>query len=60
MLLWELAFQKIPYEEWDLQKISKHVLKRKREKIYLEKSGDNLKIQSDYFEIISLGKCLCL
>jgi len=33
MLLWELAFEKFPYEHWDTNKIIEHVLANKREKI---------------------------
>ncbi|CAG8440191.1 1522_t:CDS:2 [Acaulospora morrowiae] len=33
MLLWELAYQKIPYEQMELAKIMEHVLEKKREKL---------------------------
>jgi hypothetical protein len=33
MLLWELAFEKIPYQGWEVDKIEKHVTKGGREKI---------------------------
>jgi hypothetical protein len=33
MLLWELTFEKIPYQGWDMDKIQDHVLKGKRERI---------------------------
>ncbi|GBB84099.1 hypothetical protein RclHR1_10730002 [Rhizophagus clarus] len=33
MLLWELTFEKTPYQGWDIDKIQKHVIQGKREKI---------------------------
>lgn len=33
MLLWELTFGKVPYQGWDMDKLSAHVLQGKREKI---------------------------
>lgn len=33
MTLWELAFEKIPYEHWDMSQIKDHVVAGKREKI---------------------------
>ena len=36
MLLWELAFEKIPYQGWGVEKIKDHVIKGGREKLYLE------------------------
>jgi hypothetical protein len=33
MLLWELTFEKIPYQGWDMDKVQSHVTQGKREKI---------------------------
>jgi hypothetical protein len=33
MLLWELTFQKIPYQGWDIIEIQTHVTQGKREEI---------------------------
>ncbi|CAG8834507.1 15903_t:CDS:2, partial [Gigaspora margarita] len=33
MLLWEFAFERVPYREWNEEKIAKHVLAGNREKI---------------------------
>ncbi|CAG8502144.1 13494_t:CDS:2 [Rhizophagus irregularis] len=49
MLLWELAFERIPYQGWDAQKIKDHVLKNNRENI---DSIKNEKVYEDYFEIV--------
>lgn len=53
MLLWELAFERIPYQGWDAQKIKDHVLKNNRENI---DSIKNEKVYEDYFEIVKNGK----
>ncbi|CAB5364756.1 unnamed protein product [Rhizophagus irregularis] len=49
MLLWELSFERIPYQGWDAQKIKDHVLKNNRENI---DSIKNEKVYEDYFEIV--------
>lgn len=53
MLLWELAFERIPYQGWDAQKIKDHVLNNNRENI---DSIKNEKVYEDYFEIVKNGK----
>ncbi|RIA81175.1 kinase-like domain-containing protein [Glomus cerebriforme] len=53
MLLWELAFEKIPYENWDMNTIRDYVLDKKREKITFGKESPHIqKLQSDYAKII--------
>ncbi|RHZ75865.1 hypothetical protein Glove_209g131 [Diversispora epigaea] len=53
MLLWELAFEKIPYEKWDILKIKEHVLAGNREKITWGKApSDVQKIQKGLAKII--------
>ncbi|CAG8661217.1 995_t:CDS:2 [Acaulospora morrowiae] len=53
MLLWELAFEKVPYEKWDMIKIKEHVLSGKREKISWGKASPDIqKLQKDYAKII--------
>ncbi|CAB4440031.1 unnamed protein product [Rhizophagus irregularis] len=49
MLLWELTFERIPYQGWDAQKIKDHVLNNNRENI---DSIKNEKVYEDYFEIV--------
>ncbi|CAG8681208.1 10971_t:CDS:2 [Funneliformis caledonium] len=34
MLLWELAFQKFPYKDWEISRIQEHVLKGEREMLH--------------------------
>lgn len=59
MLLWELAFEKVPYENWDMNKIRDHVLANKREKISFGKESSNIqKLQQGYAKIIVAGKRL--
>ncbi|CAB4473014.1 kinase-like protein [Rhizophagus irregularis] len=46
MLLWELTFEKIPYQGWEIDKIKKHVIKGHRERISFEISTpENQKIK---------------
>ncbi|CAG8460193.1 1793_t:CDS:2 [Diversispora eburnea] len=53
MLLWELVFEKIPYEKWNIMQIKKHVLDGNREKITWGKASSNVeKIQKDLTKII--------
>ncbi|RHZ75816.1 hypothetical protein Glove_209g127 [Diversispora epigaea] len=53
MLLWELVFEKIPYEKWDILKIKEHVLDGNREKITFGKdSPDVERLQKDLAKII--------
>ena len=57
MLLWELAFERIPYDKWDMSKIKEHVLDNKREKITFGKESPTIqKLQQDYSKIIVSGK----
>ncbi|CAG8630271.1 6298_t:CDS:2 [Funneliformis caledonium] len=53
MLLWELAFEKIPYERWDMAKIKEYVLSNKREKITFGKENPDIQnLQKSYAKII--------
>ncbi|CAI2170749.1 13593_t:CDS:2 [Funneliformis geosporum] len=53
MLLWELAFEKIPYERWEMAKIKEYVLSNKREKITFGKATPEIKnLQKIYAKII--------
>ncbi|CAG8518493.1 10968_t:CDS:2 [Funneliformis caledonium] len=51
MLLWELAFETIPYKGWDVQKIKEHVLNKKRENLNIKLNNDE-NLQESYFKII--------
>jgi hypothetical protein len=53
MVLWELAFERIPYQNWDAQKIKDYVLNDNRENL---ESINNEKIYVDYFKIIKNSK----
>ncbi|CAB4381273.1 unnamed protein product [Rhizophagus irregularis] len=53
MLLWELGFQRKPYENMDFMEILNHVLNGGRESLDIE-SGSN-SIQEEYFAIIKLA-----
>ncbi|POG83073.1 kinase-like domain-containing protein [Rhizophagus irregularis DAOM 181602=DAOM 197198] len=54
MLLWELAFEKVPYRNWTLEKIMAHVTKGGRETIKFEKSTPEISIlQEGYKRIIN-------
>ncbi|RHZ83968.1 hypothetical protein Glove_86g161 [Diversispora epigaea] len=53
MLLWELLFQKIPYENKDMNQIKDHVLKGGRENIDMNCSSQETRtIQKKFFKII--------
>ncbi|RHZ74614.1 hypothetical protein Glove_220g57 [Diversispora epigaea] len=53
MLLWELVFEKIPYENWDILKVREHVLAGNREKITFGKAPPDVqKLQKDLTKII--------
>lgn len=56
MTLWELAFNKIPYNGWMFEDISNHVLMQKRENIYIQKTGSFRNVQEQYFDIIQHSK----
>ncbi|CAH1762266.1 10426_t:CDS:2, partial [Entrophospora sp. SA101] len=52
MLLWELGFERIPYEKWDMSQIKDYVLRYKRELvIYDDSDKEMLKLQEEYSEI---------
>ncbi|CAB5342253.1 unnamed protein product [Rhizophagus irregularis] len=51
MLLWELAFEKIPYQGWEVDKIGKHVTKGGRERIIFGPSPKTY--QEEYKKIIN-------
>ncbi|RIA92121.1 kinase-like domain-containing protein [Glomus cerebriforme] len=48
MLLWELDFERIPYQDWNVQKIKNHVLNNNRENLNDESTND----KELYLEII--------
>ncbi|CAG8545775.1 10879_t:CDS:2 [Diversispora eburnea] len=53
MLLWELVFEKIPYEKWNILKIKEHVLAGNREKITWGKAPPDVqKLQKGLAKII--------
>ncbi|CAG8476139.1 7192_t:CDS:2 [Dentiscutata heterogama] len=54
MLIWELCYEKLPYEDWGFIEISKHVLSDKREKLPYGKfdNQDDAKLQKELIEII--------
>ncbi|CAJ0906681.1 12237_t:CDS:2 [Entrophospora sp. SA101] len=52
MLLWELGFERIPYDKWDMPQIREHVLSEKREEITFDNSNkEMLKLQKEYAAI---------
>ncbi|CAI2170433.1 19993_t:CDS:2 [Funneliformis geosporum] len=51
MLLWELAFEIIPYKGWDVQRIKNHVLNNHRENLNIKLNNEE-KLQESYFKII--------
>ncbi|CAG8802585.1 15704_t:CDS:2 [Gigaspora margarita] len=54
MLIWELCYEKIPYDGWNIQKISDHVLSGQREKLLrgkFKKEVDKT-IQEEFIKII--------
>ncbi|CAJ0833176.1 12730_t:CDS:2 [Entrophospora sp. SA101] len=52
MLLWELGFERIPYEKWDMKQIKDYVLSYKRELvIYDDSDKEMLKLQEEYSKI---------
>ncbi|CAG8541892.1 4445_t:CDS:2 [Funneliformis caledonium] len=50
MLLWELAFQRIPYKDWQIATVQNHVLSGKREEINL--GVDQSIIQQGFINLI--------
>ncbi|CAG8439464.1 8529_t:CDS:2 [Diversispora eburnea] len=51
MLLWELAFERIPYEGWDTDTIYSHVMKGGRESFHPEPEPNSLQVK--FFKIIT-------
>jgi hypothetical protein len=59
MLLWELAFQKLPYRYMEIYEIQKHVLSGKREKLKFSLNSQNSQnSQKEYGNIIKAGMFL--
>ena len=58
MLLWELAFEKIPYENWNVEKIKEWVLSGKRERLVFgrDKKPEIEELQKEFKQIIVAGK----
>ncbi|KAF0467441.1 kinase-like protein [Gigaspora margarita] len=53
MLIWELCYEKIPYEKWDDKTIADHVLSGKREKLLRGKfKKEDKEIQEEFIKII--------
>ncbi|RIB18810.1 kinase-like domain-containing protein [Gigaspora rosea] len=54
MLMWELCYEKLPYESWEYMKISDHVLNGRREDIFEGKfkTSDEKEIQLEFIKII--------
>ncbi|CAG8801201.1 11293_t:CDS:2, partial [Gigaspora margarita] len=54
MLIWELCYEKIPYEGWNIQKIFEHVSSGRREKLSCQKfkKEEDKKIQEEVIKII--------
>ena len=57
MLLWELTFEKIPYQGWDIERIETHVKNGKREKITFGPAANEreLEIQKGLEYVIKEG-----
>ncbi|CAG8707137.1 11121_t:CDS:2, partial [Dentiscutata heterogama] len=55
MLIWELCYEKVPYEGWDEPRIKYHVLKGKRENVYEGrfKNSEENEIQIEFINIIN-------
>ncbi|RIB27201.1 kinase-like domain-containing protein [Gigaspora rosea] len=55
MLIWELCYEKIPYEGWSMREICDHVLGGKREKLLLWNFDNPVdeKIQEEFIKIIN-------
>ncbi|CAG8526903.1 16752_t:CDS:2 [Acaulospora morrowiae] len=52
MLLWEFAFERIPYMCFRMEKMKAHVLSGKREQIWWGKNIQNIQSKKDYENII--------
>jgi hypothetical protein len=57
MLLWELTFEKIPYQGWDMDRIEHHVKSGKREMITFGPAANEreLEIQKTLENVIKEG-----
>ncbi|KAF0458277.1 kinase-like protein [Gigaspora margarita] len=55
MLIWELCYEKVPYEGWDEPRIKDHVLKGKRENVSEGrfKNSEEKEIQIEFIKIIN-------
>ncbi|CAI2167501.1 17534_t:CDS:2 [Funneliformis geosporum] len=55
MLLWELTFEKIPYQGWDVERVEAHVIAGKRERITFGpvENDRELEIQNKLGEVIT-------
>ena len=53
MLLWELAFQRFPYKDWEISQIQEHVLKGGRETLNFPLSPHN--VEREFGNIIKAG-----
>ncbi|CAG8667644.1 38742_t:CDS:2 [Gigaspora margarita] len=59
MLLWELSYEKLPYAEWNIKKISDHVLSGNREKVLKGRFTNHIDkdIQLEFIKIIQDAWC---
>jgi hypothetical protein len=57
MLLWELAFQKLPYKDMEISEIQKYVLSGRRENLNFPLSSYG--VEKEYGNIIKAGM-ICL
>ncbi|CAG8716478.1 1296_t:CDS:2 [Gigaspora margarita] len=55
MLMWELCYEKVPYDTWGMSQIIEHVLKGKREDVSKGKfkNADDKEIQIEFINLIS-------
>ncbi|RIB05371.1 hypothetical protein C2G38_600161 [Gigaspora rosea] len=55
MLMWELCYEKVPYDGWTMSQIIEHVLKGKREDVSKGKfkNSDDKEIQIEFINLIS-------
>ncbi|RIB10212.1 kinase-like domain-containing protein [Gigaspora rosea] len=55
MLMWELCYEKVPYDGWKMPQIVEHVLSGKREDVLKGKfkHSDDLEIQKNFISIIN-------
>ncbi|RIB09880.1 hypothetical protein C2G38_233566 [Gigaspora rosea] len=62
MLMWELCYEKVPYDGWGMSQIIEHVLKGKREDVSKGKfkNLDDKEIQIEFINLISKGKFIII